>query len=99
MALKTGSICSKHNEIEDLAKELAEKAGIILDIVGKCLDDGGRMEEGLIEKRKRIEALEGQVEDLKTQLQDAEEMIGSLRDENSDLAAELKAAQSCAGEG
>lgn len=85
MAFKTGSICSKHDEIKELADKIA-------DLAEKCLEDGGRMEEGLIEKRKRIGALEDENESLRAQLEKAEDMIGNLQEENRDLADQLKAA-------
>ena len=85
MAFKTGTICSKHDKIKELANE-------IQDLADKCLDDGGRMESGLTEKNRRIETLEEENEGLKAQLERAESLIESLQQENQDLADQLKSA-------
>lgn len=80
------TICFKHDEIARFAQK-------VIDMVDEAKDCGIRMEEGLTEKRRRIEALESEVEDLRAELERAEKMIGSLQEENQELAAELRAAQ------
>lgn len=71
---KNGTICSKHEEISDLAERIG-------DLVSKCLEDGGNMEEGLVQKAKRIFELETELRETKEELRAAEKLIASLEDD------------------
>lgn len=92
MSLKTGTICSKHDDIKTLADKISaccEDADVvsyaeeIADLVLKCKDDGQRMENGLDEKSKTIK-------DLEKELQSAHKQIDILERENSSLQDDVE---------
>ena len=66
--MKTGTICSKHDEITELAESIIKK-------VAKCKEDGVRMEEGLNNKRKTIEELEYKIDELEERIRELESSI------------------------
>ena len=83
MGLKTGTICSKHEEIKDLADR-------IMDLAGHCLDDGQRMENGLDEKGERIKELEKELEEKNEYIASLEKQVEDLQEELQGLVAEIK---------
>ena len=93
MSLKTGTICSKHDKIKDLVKELSNYMDVVkrevegscdeIDrLADNCLEDGQRMEDGLDKKRREIDRLEKLVEDL-------EEENETLKDRVKELERDL----------
>ena len=96
MSLKTGTICSKHDKLMDLAKELSnymddvkrEIEGMsdsIYDLADKCKEDGQRMENGLDNKRKTIDELEKRIDELESENESLKDDIKSLTRDISDL--------------
>lgn len=94
--LKNGTICSKHDKIMDLTKDVGKILDDIYDLADKCLEDGQNMERGLETKKGRIEELEKEVallererDDLKDQLATALEDINKLEEELSRFHATI----------
>lgn len=74
--LKSGTICSKHEKIKELAEEIES-------LVDLCLDDGARMEGGLEEKKRTIDDLQKENESL-------QEDVNKLTQEIDELKAYIK---------
>lgn len=90
MPLKHGTICSKHDDIEGAASKAQDLLSDILKLVDRAKDDGQRMENGLDEKRKRIEELEAQVGSLEDDLRAANRLIEDLQEEAKNYAKEAQ---------
>ena len=78
------TICFKHEEIAAVAGKIASKtddqeisdwADEITLQAERAKDDGIAMEKGLADKRKRIDELEAEVEDLKSQIRSLENQV------------------------
>lgn len=82
--LKNGTICSKHDEIAKLAEK-------IQDLVDKCLEDGMNMEQGLKDKRDRIDELEEENRSLREELAEAAKHIQDLEEQLQDEKMERQA--------
>lgn len=79
-------ICNKHDKILDLSnckgnETLEELLDKMSDIYSTALDakgDGEKMENGLNEKRKKIEELETELEEAKQKILELEEKVMQL---------------------
>ena len=96
--MKTGTICSKHSEIESDAKYILQSNDLenihdyarnIISLVENCLYDGNNMEKGLERKKKQIEELEQEKYDLEKQVRKLEDKVYELENDNSKLTDEI----------
>ena len=80
--LKSGTICSKHEKIKELAEEIES-------LVDLCLDDGQRMENGLDDKKRTIEDLQKENESLQEDVNKLTQEVDELKSYVKELQAEI----------
>jgi predicted nucleic acid-binding Zn-ribbon protein len=76
-------ICNKHDKILDLSnckgdetlEELIDRMNDIYSLTVDAKSDGEKMENGLNEKKKKIEELERELEDCKNKISELEEKV------------------------
>jgi hypothetical protein len=82
--MRNGTICSKHELIEDAAETIKR-------LVQQCLEDGQNMEKGLDRKRDRIEELESELNVVSKERDSLLEELEDAKSKIKDLEAEIEA--------